>query len=424
MRKIILIAAAVSIAGAAWAQKSQIRTANNYLADKEFDKAKAAIETAVNDESTKNDPKAWFVRGTVYLAMQQQPGNEGKDLYNEAGKSFMKAVSLQSDYEKDDLNNKLFAVAIYNFNDGLANFEKNNYDQAYKNFGEVVNIAGLEGGKRFTGKNWVKFDTMARQANLYQGFSGYYSKKYDEALTNLLKAKGDPVVKSGNLYQIIADIYQIKGDNANLATTIAEARKEYPNDKTLLNWELNYYIKAGKSEELVKKLEDAIKADPANGDFLFTLAIAYDNMANPKDKAGKDLPKPANYAELFEKAEAAYKNAIAAAPEKADFQYNTGALYFNRAVIVNEQMNAITGNSAADIKKYDNLKTERDEWFNKALPYLEKTVTLYDPKAASLAGEDKNTYMSALIAGKEIYAKQNKFDKSGEFKKKLDAVNK
>jgi hypothetical protein len=87
-------------------------------------------------------------------------------------------------------------------------------------------------------------------------------------------------------------------------------------------------------------------------------------------------------------------------------------------------MNAITGTSADELKKYDGLKAQREEWFNKALPYFEKVVTVYDPQAASLKGEDKNTYMSAIVAAKEIYAKQNKLEKASDYKKKLEAVNK
>lgn len=422
MKKFVLIAAGLCIGVAAIAQKSQIRTAKNYLGEKKFDKAKAAIEEAVANSDTKDDPYAWHVRGTIYLAMQQEPANADKELFNEAGKSFKKVVQLKSDYEKEDVNNKLFAITIYNYNAALGAFDKQNFDDAFRYFGEIGDIYALEGGKRFS-KNKA-MDTIAHQSALYQGYSAYYANKYDEALPFLLNAKTDPIVKAPNVYLMLADIYEAKNDQANLTATLDEARKEYPNDKTLVNRELNVFIKSGKSDLLVAKLEEAIKLDPTNAELLFTLGIAYDNMANPKDAKGADLPKPANYAEVFTKAEQAYLNTLKVSADKADFNYNLGALYFNRAVLVNEQMNAITGTSAAELKKYDGLKAERDDWFTKALPYLEKTVATLDPQATSLKGDDKNTYMGAIIAAKEIYAKQNKLEKATEFKKKLEAVNK
>ena len=421
MKKFFLIAAGLTIGVAAFAQKSQIRTARNYLGEKNYEKAKAAIEEAVTSDDTKDDPYAWYIRGVVYLAMQQEPANADKDYYNEAGKSLKKVVQLKSDYERDDVNNKLFAVAIYNYNAALNAFNKQDYAQSYKDFGEIVDIYSLEGEKRFA-KN-KNFDTLARQSSLYQGYSAYYANKYDEALPLLIKAKNDPIVKASNIYLMLADIYEAKKDEGNLMAILSEGRREFPEDKTIVNRELNVFIKSGKSDQLIAKLEEAIKADPNNADLLFTLGIAYDNMANPKDANQKDLPKPANYSEIFTKAEQAYLNTLKVA-DKADYNYNLGALYFNRAVIVNEQMNEITGSSSADIKKYDGLKAERDEWFTKALPYLEKTVSSLDAQAATLNGDDKNTYLGAIVAAKEIYAKQNKLDKAAEFKKKLEAVNK
>ena len=423
MKKFALLALGLGLGVASFAQKAQIRTAKNYLGEKEYEKALKAIDQAVNNESTQDDPYAWATRGLIYLAMQQLPENKDKDYYTEAGISYKKAAALKPDYEREDVNSKLFAVAIYNFNNGLNAYDKQQFEQASKNFGEVVDIAGLEGGKRFSGKNWVKFDTISHQAALYQGYAGYYSNKFDEAQPLLEKAKTDPIVKTSHIYLMLADIYEAKNDEAKLNALMTEARAEYPKEKTLINRELNYYIKSKKTDVLVKRLEDAIKMDPSNSELYYTLALAYDGMANPKDKDNKDLPKPANYSELFTKAEEAY-NAALKVSDKPDVNYSMGALYFNRAVVVNEEMNTITGTSSADIKKYDGLKAQRDEWFGKALPYLEKTVSMYDPQAASLRGEDKNSYMNALVAAKEIYAKKNNLEKATEFKKKLEEVNK
>jgi hypothetical protein len=80
------------------------------------------------------------------------------------------------------------------------------------------------------------------------------------------------------------------------------------------------------------------------------------------------------------------------------------------------------GSSDADLKKYDVLKTERNEWFNKALPMFEKVISLWEPQAKSLKGDDFMNYQSAIVAAKEIYAKQNNFQKATELKKKLEAL--
>jgi hypothetical protein len=61
-------------------------------------------------------------------------------------------------------------------------------------------------------------------------------------------------------------------------------------------------------------------------------------------------------------------------------------------------------------KKYNEKKAEMELYFDKALPYFEKAEKI-EPK-------DKNT----IIALKEIYAKKSLFDKSNEYKNKLEAL--
>lgn len=419
MKKLVAIVTTLSFSVAAFAQKSEVKAAKNALSDKDFVKAQKSIDAAVIHPETQSDPGAWLTRSTIYLIMQQQPGNDTKDFYTEAGKSLMKVVELKPTYEKDDVNKKFLAVAQMHFNDGIKTYEKQDFSNAYNHFGDVVKIYELEAGKRFAGNK--TFDTIAHQAATYEGYSAYYDNKYDEALPLLQKAKADPLVKDVRNYLMIADIYEAKNDDANLLAVINEAKTEYPKDQSVVNRELNYYVKKGKIDVLITKLEDAVKADPGNGDLLFNLAIAYDNLANPKDKAGKDMPKPSNYNDLFAKAETSYEKTSIAAPSKAEVFYNYAALYFNRAVLVNEQMNVL-GSSPADIKKYDGLKIERDQWFKKALPHFEKVISIWEPQVKNLGISDFNTYVASVSAAKEIYAKQNNIEKANELKKKLEAA--
>lgn len=419
MKKLLLIATSATISLSAIAQKSEIRNARNALSDKDFPKAQKSIDAAVANPETQNDPNAWLTRSVVYILLQQQPGNDAQKYYQEAGKSLKKVIELKPTYEKDDVNKKLLAVAQYNLNDGIKAFDKQTYTESYNYFKEVVDIHELDGGQRFA--NNKTFDTIARQATAYEAYSAYYSQQYDNALPLLQKIKNDPIVKDPRNYIMIADIYEVKNDDANLLATINEGKAAYPKDQSITNRELNYYASKGKMDAYIGKVEDAVKADPNNAELLFNLATAYNNIANPKDKSGKDLPKPANYNELFAKAETAYENTTKAAPQKAEVFYYYGALYFNRGVSVNNAMNEL-GNSAADIKKFDGMKIERDEWFNKAVKQFESAIAIWEPQAKSLKGDDLSNYQTAIIQAKEIYARNNNMQKATELKKKLDAL--
>jgi len=78
--------------------------------------------------------------------------------------------------------------------------------------------------------------------------------------------------------------------------------------------------------------------------------------------------------------------------------------------------------TTAEQKKYDDLKAKRDALFTKSIPYLENTYSAFDAKAGALSNDDKNTYISSMIALQNIYAIQGKLDKAGEMKKKIAAA--
>lgn len=405
---------------AAHAQKSQIRAAENYLGERNLERAKSAIDAAALDASTKDNPRTWYVRGVVYLNLSQ-PGSEAHQYYKEAASSFKKTVALDPGYEKKDMDNRIYSTAIHFFNSGITLFKGQAYKESAEHFGEVISLNQIGDGKRFA--SMKSFDTITRQASLYKGYSLYHDNKYEEAFPFLLQAKTDPIVTNPTIYLQLCDIYEERNDQAGLAAVIQEGRKAFPLDKSLLSRELNYYIKAGRSEELITKLESAIVSDPGNAQLVYILAQTYESMANPRDRDGKELPQPANHEALFKKASEAFDKAMQLAPEEPAYPYGIGALYFNKGVLLTQQMNAIPGTSAAEIKKYDALKKEREDWFSKALPYLDQTIRILKPKAGSLSGEDRATYIDAIRAAQEIYARQNNQEKANEMKALFDALH-
>ena len=429
MKKIILVAAAFAFTTTAWAQKQNIQTASNYLNDKDYDKAVEYINMAVNDPSTKDNPKAWYVKSRIYMAMQQDASKKANNPYREAATSLMKVVQLDTKYEKEDVNTAL-TICAYNFyNDAVANYNKKMYDEAYTLAKGTVDIHDLEGGKRFAGNK--SFDTVAAQAMVMEAFSAYYAKKYDEAQPVLEALKNNPIGKSANVYLTLSDIYNRQGKPDQQIAMLEEGRAQFLDNANLRNEELNYYIRTGKQDVLMKKLEEAAAKEPNNAELQFNLANGYANMAIPKDANGKELPKPDNYTDLLAKAEAAYAKAIAIDGNNGGYNYNAGVLYYNEGTELNKQMNkeADLSNSAkvaAEKKKhedaYNKLTAQRDVLFDKAVPYFEKTVSTLGANVGSLNADDKFSYQSSLIALKEIYARKNQLDKSEEMKKKIEAL--
>jgi len=421
MRKAILIIAALGLVFQGIAQEKYVVSANVALGKGDLDDAKENIEKAYASPETKDKPKTLFVRGQIYLAMQLNDKYKASNPYREGVQTILKLVELKPEYEKSTVDQLLVFGGFCYYNDGVKAYNDKKYGDAIEYMKNVTKICGLDGGKRFDklpGDLPKRIDTVNAEANQSIAMSLQNLGKFDEAVPLLITVKNNPITKSPAVYQSLIYVYNTQKKTTEAHEVIEEARKAYPEDATIRNYELNYYIASGKQEDLVKKLEEASVKDPNNADILFNIATSYLSMANPKPPT----PKPANAAELATKSEDAFQRALKIAPENAAYNYNFGALYFNQATEVNDQMNAITGTSDADQKKYDALKAQREELFAKSLPYFEKAYSLFSATEKDLRDEDKKTYKSTILALKEIYARQSKMDKSAEMKKKYESL--
>ncbi len=421
MKKYFLMLALLSVGVSAFAQKSRIRDARSYLSDNDYKKAITAIDEAVANESTKDNADAWFLRGVAYLQKALDTTVNDPQASVESYNSLMKALAIKPDYGTE-INNAIYSNALIVFNKGVEDYGKKDYNAAYDQFMKVPAIFDA-GGNRFA--NDKGFMGLATSAKSNAAYSALNAKRDADALKLFNELIAGPSKNDSGMYQAVIELCQRMGNETAALEAINKARAQFPTNQVFRNLELNYYIKAGKEDVLVAKLEEAVKADPNNDELLFNLGNAYQNMAFPKDASGKDLPQPANYDALFAKAEDYYKRAVAAKPSNADYDYNLGVLYYSVAVDRNRKMNALSM-SAADQAKYDALLKDRDGWFDKALKPFEAAYAILDAKSQSgqkMNMDEKVTYQKTMIGLREIYARKNNKAKTDELKKKLDALH-
>lgn len=424
MKKLIFALAAIGFVNIAEAQKAKIYTAKEYMRNGDMKKAIIAIDEAVANEKTMTDGDAWFTRGEVYEKLAESDPSA----VEVSSKSYMKVLEVKPNFDKDVIDSKLIRIAYKAYNTGVLAYAgdaskgvKADYDVAFNSFQQVVDIRNINNGKHYESNK--KFDTIAGQALKFQALSAFYAKKDDLALATLTKAKNNPTARDPYVFSTLIDIYNTRKDAAAVESTLTEAKKLYPKNADIARQEMNYYLNAGKSDILIQKMEEAVKADPDNSLLQYNMGVLYGQMANPLDASGNPLEKPANSKEIEKKAEMAYKLAIDADPTKAEYPYNLGALYFNNAADITKKMNAITGTTDADNKKYDALKALRTAEFTKGLPYFQKSYDLLDPKASSLNADDKITYRNTLIALRETYEVMGQSEKGDMMTKKINELN-
>ena len=417
MKKVILIVATLGLTLPGIAQDKYVVSANVALNNKNLDEAKSEIDKAMASPETSGKPKALFAKAQIYAALQNNDKYKAGNPYRESAKTLFRLIEVKADYEKGTVDQLLIFCGFLSYNDGVKAYNDKKYAEASDLMRNVTKIYELKRFDKLSANMVHQFDTVAADANMTLANSAYYAGNMEEAIPLLIKVKNNPIHRSPSVYECLIDAYHRTKNNAQELATIEEGRKTFPDDMTLRNYELNYYILAGKLDDLIKKLEEASQKEPNNPDIAFNVATTYLVMASPKE--GK---KPANAAELLGKSEDAFTRLIKMAPDNPGYNCNFGVLYFNQATDYNDQINAITGSSAADQKKYEDLKVKRDALFNKSAPYFEKAFSTLSPNESTLKGEDLKTYRSVLQALNKIYAMQNKLDKSTDMKTRLDGL--
>lgn len=358
-----------------FAQKGKVNTAEFNLSSGDVAKAKENIGEALTDESAQLMSKAWLVKGNIYKAIfEQREINAG--LYSStpntldiAKDAYLKAFEVETNpKKKKDVKDGLDAVGTYYYNEGIAAFTNSNWDVAYENFIQTLEVS------EFLNNNGLseKIDT---QAYFVVMLSSFNNQKYDDAVRagEKLKSLND---NREVVYTVLIDSYKQQEEKAKYEKTIAEGRKLYPNNIDILFKEINLYLENNQIDILEDKLNEAIKLDPTNPSL-------YQALANVYDKKGKT-----------DEAFHMYDKAIEVKPDYFEAYYNKAILYFNKAMEIVEKMNEENDN-----KKYEILKNQREALLrDKTLPLLEK--------AYKLSPKDENV----IKALKEVYARLEMFD--------------
>ena len=400
------------------APEKYVTSANDALNDKHIEEAKQDIDRAMARPEVNEKPKTLYVKAQIYLSLQTLDKYKPVNPYREAAQTLLKLVQAKPRYEKETVDISLLNCAFFYFNDGVRAFNSKQYPEAIDYLNNVLKICGLDDGKRFKESPSAKqLDTVTANVVLTIANSYYLSGKYADAIPMLVKSKDNAITKSAIVYQFLCYSYSKQNDGKNEFTTLQEGVAAYPRDVALRNDELNYYIKSGRQDEILKKLEETAVLDSNDVDIQFNLATAYLSVARPKSG-----PRPANEAEFVAKSENAFLHALRRSPDNAGYNYNLAALYFNLGFDVNDEMNAIGGTSKEEQKKYDALKARRDDLLFKSMPYFEKACGIFSANEKGLSGEDMISYKDALTALNKIYSLQNKMDKAQEVKKRLDSL--
>ena len=412
------------------AQKEKLTSAiQSYKRGGELNDAKSLIEDCTKDEVTSIDPKTWAWYGLIYNTLFHDSGRSADKVPNSltlAVQGYFKSYTLDTKKKfGDEIENGLQQCYNDNFNLAIEPYTTRHFDTAYTYFRAAYDI------NMFLNKNFGDPVDSAHNIGYYTAFTAYQVGKLDEAkmLFNELLSKG--YEKDEAAFRNFSALYMDQKDNLNAIKTIQQGELRFPASEALLIDEINLYIQSNKTQQAVDKLTQAIHDKPDSLKYYYVLGQKYEDLKQP-DKAAdiynqlitllqahiqKSGGKASDYGTLgsayerlkrYSDAADAFAKAIVNSktdPEKADYNFKTGAMYFNQAVVLDKKRESAT---PADSKK---IEEQMNALFNQATPFLEAAHQL-DPK-------NRQT----LEALKQLYGTLNMVDKYKAIKAELDALD-
>ena len=391
--KYVLLASALLISVATFAQKDQIKAAEKALKGGKSQEAVTILmeaESLITNATDAEKAQFFFVKGNALLDLANKNVDTDTNL-SLAAKAYQDLIGVERASGKSkfstqaaasitDIKFKLINGAIADSKiDKHSDSAKKLYDAYLLDKKDTINLY-------YAASTYVNAKEYDKALELYDNLKtlNYSGKGTSYFAVNKLTSQEDffntlqerdkmvklgthekprtEVVpsKRGEIYKNMALILVEKGKTEEAKKAIAEARMANPEDTSLTLTEANLYLETKDFEMYKKLIAEVLQKNPNDADLIFNLGVISATAKNVAD------------------AEKYYKKVIEINPKYINAYINLAAMKLENEKVIIDEMNKL-GTSAKDMKRYDELKKKREELFKATIPYLEKAVEL-DPK--------------------------------------------
>ena len=391
--KYVLLATALLISVATFAQKDQIKAAEKAFKGGKSQEAATILmdaESLVAAAPDAEKAQYFFVKGNVLLDLANKKIDTDKNL-SLAAKAYQELLGVEKSSGKmkysaqattsiTDIKYKLINAAIADSKvDKQEESATKLYDAYLLDQKDTINLY-------YAASTYVNAKQYTKALKLYDDLKkmNYSGKGTSYFAVNKLTAQEDFFTtaterdrmvklgthekprteaipsKKGEIYKNIALILVQDGKTEEAKKAVAEARKADPSDSSLALTEANLYLETKDFETYKKMIGEILAQNPNDADLTFNLGVISGNAGNKAD------------------AEKYYLKAIEIKPDYINAYINIAALKLEGEKVMIEEMNKL-GTSTKDTKRYDELKKKREDLFRSTIPFLKKGVEL-DPK--------------------------------------------
>ncbi len=415
-----LIAASLLLSVSVFAQKDELKALRKMSRDvlpeaKDFNDYSSnlkALESKLGAADEEQKADYYYYKGVYGLAQMKANKATAKTYLDSTIESLNKVIELESGMKKKDHSQQIkemlypeLRAQLINAASGLG--KQQNYKAAYPLYEKVYRISPKDTVYLYNAAAYAVNSQQYPQALEYYkelqrlGFTGsvlnytaknlatgeveYFGDKKVRDLYVDNKTHAEPSIyreesKKGDIVKNIALIYINQGDKEKGMAALAEAKKANPDDTSLLMAEAQIYLEAKDYENYKKAVTQVLNQGSKDPNLYFNLGVT-------SSKSGQN-----------EEAALYYKKAIELKPDFVEAYQNLGILQLNGEDAIVKEMNSL-GTSSKEMKRYDELKKQRDDMYRQAVVYLEKAHEIKPEN------EDVKNILGTLYQGLEMMDK-------------------
>ena len=381
MRTRFLIAGLALVTTISFGQKREIKRAERAIKSNDYTEALGYLNEAEPAlGSVDNSVKAQF-----YAARGEATYEMGKNDHNkllEAAEDFETAISLDPKIEAQ-LDTQILNLRTALINGAVRDQNASNYKQAIEKLYASYQVSKEPSDLYFAAGNAVNgqdYETALKYYQMlldmdYSGVeveyvatdkeSGQVAPFENKNLRDIAVRSGEFIKpedlktesRKGEILRNMTLIYIEQGDNEKATALMKRARAESPNDVFLMRAEADMSYRLGDIERYNELMNRIVASDPDNPEIYFNLGVGSTEIGEK------------------EKAIQYYTKALELNPDYEGALINIAVVKLSQEDKLVGEMNNL-GMSAADNRKYDELKKQLQDLYVDALPYLEKANNL------------------------------------------------
>ena len=408
MKKYLIFGLLLTLTWSINAQKKELRAVSKALGKANFEQAATALAAAEALMSSMDEKQ----KGQFYFYKSKLLFKGGAAKLEDVNKSIDAFAKIGSSVSSEEKNTHFQNLINHLINQGSASIEKSDYATASDYFSNAYKLSSKDtiylyyaASSAVNAKDYDKSLVMYEKLRAL-GFTGIEKQYFavnketnkeevfdSEVLRDVsVKSKShiNPTNKNSKsrypeIIKNMALIYNERGETDKALDAMREARAQNPDDLNLILTEANVHYAMGNIKKFKELLEYATEKDPKNAELQYNLGVI---AADAND---------------FDNAKKYYDKAIELNPKYTNAYINLAALILGQEESIIDEMNNL-GTSAADDRRYDELREERNQLYLGAIPYLEQAL-VSDPTNFQAAKTLSNIFSAT---GNDAKAKEYK----------------